>query len=123
MGAKSKLTDEVREKVCKAIAGGNYAPVAAKAAGISESTFYSWLKQGEEAKSGKYLVFLESVKSAEAFAETSAVQVVQDAMPSDWKAAMTYLERRYPERWRRRETQEITGKDGSPLTIKVVYDE
>lgn len=123
MGRKSKLTDEVANAICESIRRGNYAQVAARAAGISPPTYYSWLSRGEQAKSGKYVEFLDAIKEAEAEAEHRAVKVVADAMPSDWKAAMTYLERRYPDRWGRRERHEHTGEGGGPVTLKVVYDD
>lgn len=46
----------------------------------------------------------ESVKEAEAEAEMDAIRIVENHMEDNWQAAMTYLERRFPERWRRRET-------------------
>lgn len=121
MAAKSKLTDDVREAICESIRRGNYAKIAAEAADVSETTFYRWLEEGEQAQRGKKREFWESVKKAEAEAEEKAVQVVQDAMPHDWKAAMTYLERRHPERWGRRERHEHTGEGGGAVEIKVVY--
>ena len=122
-GRQSKLTDEVQEAICQSIRNGNYAKVAAEAAKVSETTFYRWLEEGEKAKQGKKREFWESIKEAEAESEQNAVRVVQDAMPHDWKAAMTYLERRHPERWGKRDKQtlEHTGEGGGPVAIRVVY--
>jgi hypothetical protein len=36
-------------------------------------------------------------------------------MTNDWRAALSYLERRHPTRWRRHQVTELTGKDGGPI--------
>lgn len=48
-----------------------------------------------------YLSFLERATRASADAELHAVGVLRSAMTEDWRAALAYLERRYPARWRR----------------------
>ena len=102
-GRRTKLTPEVQEKVVSAIRAGNYAYVAAEYAGISSATFYSWLQQGNEAKRGVYREFLEAVKKAESEAEVRAVAIIQKHMEGNWQAAMTYLERKFPDRWGRKD--------------------
>ena len=102
-GRRTKLTPEVREKIVKAIRAGNYAYVAAEYAGISSATFYRWLQLGNDAKRGVYREFLEAVKKAEGEAEVRAVAIIQKHMEDNWQAAMTYLERKFPDRWGRRD--------------------
>src|SRR3990172_7679311 len=103
MGRPTKLNPEVSEFIVAAIRAGNYAEVAAKAAGIHPATYYEWMKRGKTgAKADKlYAEFAEAVKRGEGEAEAHAVALVRKAMPDNWQAAMTYLERRYPYRWRR----------------------
>jgi hypothetical protein len=36
-------------------------------------------------------------------------------MAEDWRAALAYLERRHPGRWRRQQTTELVGRDGGPI--------
>lgn len=36
-------------------------------------------------------------------------------MSEDWRAALAYLERRHPARWRKHTSTELTGKDGGPI--------
>jgi transposase len=93
----------VQAKIVEALAAGNYFNVACEVAGIGERTGYRWLEQGEQERSGPYQQFWQAVKKAEADAEASALQVVRDAMPQQWQAAMTFLERKFPARWARRE--------------------
>jgi transposase len=106
----TKLTPEIQERIVAAIRAGNYAEPAARSAGISPATYYRWLRRGEEASCGIYRDFYEAVRRAESEAEVYAVAVIRRAMPNDWRAAAHYLERRYPDRWRRRETLEHEGE-------------
>lgn len=101
-GRRPKLTREVQEKICRVIRAGNYAYIAAEYAGISQTTFYRWLEQGEEQERGPYREFREAVKAAEREAEIRAVATVQQHMGKSWQAAMTFLERKFPQRWGRR---------------------
>ena len=102
-GRRTKLTPEVQEKVVSAIRAGNYANVAAEYAGIGERTFYRWLQRGQAAKRGIYRQFWQAVKKAEREAEVRAVAIIQKHMEDNWQAAMTYLERKFPDRWGRRD--------------------
>ena len=106
-GRMAKLTPEVQEKIVSAIRAGNYANVAAEYAGIGERTFYRWLHNGQEAQSGIYRQFWRAVKSAERESEVRAVAIIQKHMADNWQAAMTYLERKYPDRWGRRDRLKI----------------
>jgi hypothetical protein len=105
----TKLTPEVQERIATALRAGNYRKASALSAGISEPTFHRWMKLGERAKSGIHHDFYEAVLRAEADAEVHAVAVIRRAMTKDWRAAGYYLERRHPDRWRRRESIENEG--------------
>ena len=124
LGRRIKLTPEVQEKVVAAISNGSYAVVAAELAGISESTYYAWKQRGEEdlaaGNASPYLEFLEAIKNAEAAIEMRLVASCTHAAIKqrpdgsyDWKAAMTFMERRWPNRWSRNERREHSG------TVKV----
>jgi hypothetical protein len=123
MGRPSKLTPEVHAHIVKAIKIGNYAQVAARSAGIGETTFYRWLEQGEAEEAGIYRDFWEAVKEAEAASEMTAVQHILNAMEGSWQAAMTYLERRYSDRWKRRDRQEISNTPNEPYKVLVGVDD
>lgn len=58
----------------------------------------------------RYSDFVERMKEAEASSEMHAVLKVRAAFDENWQAAMTYLERRYPQRWRRRSSVEVDDK-------------
>ena len=112
---------EIVSRLVMAIQAGNYVNVALQYAGISHGSFYAWLERGErerqrielEAEKGKdvepakdeapYLEFMEAIKKAESEAEVAAVAAIRKSFGKNWLAAMTYLERKYPDRWGRSE--------------------
>ena len=87
-GRPSKLTREIQDKIVAAIRVGNYAQVAAKYAGIGETTFYAWLKRGEEEDQSKYQEFREAVKRAESEAEVRTVALIHQHMQPSWQAGI-----------------------------------
>jgi len=102
-GRPTKLTDEVKAKIVQAISQGNYYEAACSYAAISYQTLRNWKEQGESDGNGEYFDFFESIKKAEAQAELRLVQEWQKHIPNNWQAIATFLERRYPDRWSKRE--------------------
>ena len=51
-----------------------------------------------------------------------AVDIIQKAMTESWQAALTYLERKFPARWSRRERVEHSGPEGGPVVTKIEID-
>jgi hypothetical protein len=49
---------------------------------------------------------------AAAVSEAYAVTMIRQQMPQQWTAAMTFLERRFPSRWKRKEQLDIGASDG-----------
>ena len=94
----SKLTDEVRDKLVRAIEAGNYHEQAAQYAGISKETFYRWRRKGEAGEE-PYASLLEELDAAEAKAEVLLTNAVSKAAISDWRAADMQRKRRWPDRW------------------------
>jgi hypothetical protein len=93
---------QVAEKVCEALRAGYSHEAAAAHAGISVRTFYAWRSKGEQNKGRAYVQFLQNTEKAEAQGEGSLILLVRQAAATSWQAAMTLLERRWPQRWARR---------------------
>lgn len=93
--------------------------MAARYAGINNKTFYNWLRWGEKAKEGPYWEFFHAIKDAEGYAEVVAVAQVRAAAKDNWQAAMTWLERKFPDRWGRHERPAV---DGGGITIRIIND-
>jgi transposase len=114
----TKLDPERQKRILDAIRAGSYAEPACRAAGIAESTFYRWLQRGEAEGRGVYADFAQAVRRAEAEAEVNAVEFVEAQMHKDWRAAIAFLERRHPSRWRRQTSAEISGPGGGPIETR-----
>ena len=119
-GRPSKLTEEVKDKLVKAISQGNYYEAACSYAGITYATFRNWMNEGEQATEGEYFDFFDTIKKAEAAAELRMVQEWQKHIPNNWQAIATFMERRYPDRWGKRDRQDINLQ--GELGIKIVDD-
>ena len=83
---------------------------ACEIVGISRQTYYNWAEKHPE--------FAEKVKKAIAESELRAVKIILDAAKRDWKAAAWFLERRFPDRWGRRD--KIEAEQKSHVTIKII---
>lgn len=83
---------------------GLYRETAATLAGVTSRSVRGWMERAE-AGDVRCQPFATVVKIAEALAEASAVKAVRAAgkLPQFWAAEMTYLERRHPDRWGRRQ--------------------
>jgi transposase len=119
MARPTKLTAELQDRIVIAVRAGNYAEAAARSCGIAGSTYYRWLQRGALEPAGIYKDFTEAIRRAEAEAEVHAVAILRRAMSEDWRAALAYLERRHPGRWRRHSSTELTGKDGGPIQTEL----
>jgi hypothetical protein len=103
MARPSKLTDELLKELCAAIRWGAYISTACAYVGICEATYKNWKARGKRAKSGKYKRFLAAIKKAEADSEIHSVQGIRKAGKRHWQALAWLNERKFPERWRKRD--------------------
>ena len=105
-GRPTKLTPEVADKICQAIAGGNYREVAAAWAGIGERTLREWMQRGESPRS-RYHDFRRRVLEAEQAAEIRAVGLIMAKAATDPVHAQWWLQRKHPERWGRQDRSDV----------------
>jgi hypothetical protein len=140
---------------------GNYIPTACAAMGINEASYYKWMRDGravaeyiagrddfEELHDAlmegeivspfspmqcRCYLFLNLASKAQARSESAAVAMVRHHSKDQWTAAMTFLERRFPGRWKRKEQIDIgdasqdTGIDEQalltdPEAVKLLHD-
>ena len=90
--------------------------------GISEKTYYRWVQRGAKAswleekgkklseKQENYRNLRNAIKKAIAKTEIKNISIEQKAGEKNWQAAMTWLERKYPQRWARRDKLEVKTK-------------
>jgi len=115
-GRPVKLTPEVHQKFVTLIQNGNYIECAAKVCAISKETVYAWLKKGALEKKGIYREFSDAVCTAQGMSEARDVITVGKASEKDWKAAAWRLERKFPQRWGRQDSE------GKTVTVETSPD-
>jgi len=120
-GRPTKLTYELIEQIADLVRNGNYIETASAVAGINKNSLYRWLKRGarEEERLAKnpklkgkieekiYVDFSNAVKKAMAESEADDLENIKKASREDWKASAWRLERRFPNRWGRKEKVDI----------------
>jgi hypothetical protein len=102
-GRPSKLTPELTAKVVKSVEMGIAPDVACAAEGISNASYWSWKKQGQEGVE-PYATFWSQITRAIATSEVLLVQKVstgdgQGIGFGEAKASLELLQRRFPKRW------------------------
>jgi len=96
-GPPTELTDERARKILVALANGSYRGPAAEYGGIQEETLSRWMKRTGE----PYETFQKWVREAEAAVEIRMVNNITRAATAKPEYAVTFLERKFPERWGR----------------------
>lgn len=103
--------ERVLERIVKATSAGATREAAAAAGPIARSTMYAWIRRGridlladrdtDEAR------FVAQLEEADNHAELNAVLAWVRHFDSDWRACRDFLERRFPQRWRRPTALEV----------------
>jgi transposase len=127
-GAPYKITPEIQTKLVNALKGGNFIQVACDYAGIAYSTFYDWLSRGERGQR-EFVEFSNAVRDAMSQGEMKLVitldkyavgrpakfdtqgRLIEDSITPDWKCALAMLERKFPQRWGRRDQLKLYGAE------------
>ena len=144
----TKFTDDTRTIILDAI-GNHGLPIttACEAAGISPTTYQTWLRNGREQKKGQFVEFVRDIDEALAkfqqihaqrvidaatkgvttlrhsvkqYADGSIVDETVETNQTDWRAAAWLLERRFPE-WNQKLQTEQNVTVNQPVT-KVVFE-
>lgn len=123
---KYSIADKARilKNLNQALSIGSYIETAVKYAGITEGTYYKWVKRGrraienaerlfEDGKIGKledgveqadveYIDFVVQLDDIFAKAEMKHLMNLNAHSKKNWQVSAWILERRYPERWGRK---------------------
>lgn len=90
-GRPTDLTAQVQSLICEHITNGARSDDAAQAAGISRTTFYSWLSRGRAGEE-PYADFADAVERARAEFKNGLIgrvmQYADSGDPGSWRAAM-----------------------------------
>jgi hypothetical protein len=106
MARPFKLTQDVQDRLVKAIGMGATYELATDFAGIGYSTFFDWMKKGNDdsgaPEDDPHRVLYLAVKRAQGEAALRWLTKIEDAANETWQAAAWKLERRYPQEYGRR---------------------
>ena len=120
MARKTKLNQDIINEAEKLIKLGNYTLTVCKYLGIAESTWYRWMQEGEDEKKGISKEFYKTIKKAESHAEIRNVQLIQNAGNETWTASAWYLERKFPDRWGKKDRVDANLNHSGSVTNKNV---
>lgn len=130
MGRPTKLTEEVQGAICRALEKAVPVETACEIAGITHTTYKNWRARGrrelERVEEGHhncrvrkeekpYVEFLAASTRARANCERQLTKYWYDAAEEDWRASMELLQRKYPDRWSKKEKHEHSGPEGGPM--------
>ena len=124
-GRPTKLTPALQDKICQLIAKGNYLITACNVVGINKSTYLRWVERAEQETNnggGLYCDFGVAIKKAEGEAEAQLAQFVRETAidKKDGYLGMTFLERRHPDRWGRKDRSIVSIDEHKTITITTV---
>ena len=113
-----KLNKTVCDKICEGVLKGNYITTVCKSVGISPKTYYYWKKKGEQGIE-PYKTFYERVTEAEAQAEMDILNVIYTNAidQGNWLSSAWILERKYPNRFGKREQMALATDNNFELKI------
>ena len=109
---RSEMTEENIEKILKTVALGMWPDRAADMHGISKSAMRQHKRRNPD--------FVTALKRAEAQAEAAIQGKILRHMDKQWTAAAWMLERRWPERWAKREVVIPANKDDARAFLEQV---
>jgi hypothetical protein len=109
----TKLTPARTKQLSKLIAAGMSLEAASYACDITPQTFFGWMRKGREQPSGIYYDFFLAIKKAQAFCEAKCLEQLK--IDPRWPRWAWLLERKFPDRWGRREPRERPPKAEPPM--------
>lgn len=138
MPRPTKLTEERQERICKALQKGVSIEGACNLAGVSERVFYKWRKRGREElerveeghancsvrkEEQRYVQFVQETTRAIGESEEYLVKSIREAAPETPNAALRMLERRFPERWSKKQKIEHEGETEVNFNVRYVDED
>jgi hypothetical protein len=112
-----KLTPELQAKICALIAAGATYELACGKCRIDRKTYYNWRQLGKEDPESKYGSLARAVEFAEVDSEALMVKTLLNH--KDWRATSWIMKNRWPQKYRDKVEQELSGPDGEPIAMNM----
>ena len=130
VGRSTKLTPAVVRRLVRSFKLGATDKIACGAAGIHPGTYYRWMQQGEQAKSGLHREFYETVTRAKSAGDDELLAYVRKSIKATYdspsgaggKLALDLLARRNPDAYGAHKTVRHASHDGGPVPRTEVVD-
>lgn len=117
-GRPTKLTAALAERIFASLRVGAFVEQACAAEGISKDTAYVWLKRGAREAEGPHRDFRDGVYKAQAQFEIAALNGLAGFGDEEWTSIAWRLERKFPDRWGRRDRRVLPDPDAALLAIE-----
>jgi hypothetical protein len=121
MGRKTKLEDDIQQRLVTAIERGLSIEDACVYAGITKKTYYNWINKNtdeikDEAERKKFLHFLHNIKKAQSECQMYCLDFIMK--DKSWQSKAWVLERRFPDRWAKKD---MTINENNEKVINFTY--
>jgi hypothetical protein len=112
----------MQEQIVRLAQIGCYEITISKAVGLDKHTIRQWRLRGRKERKGKFWDFDKAITKAEGEAEEMLLKGVWSIAQKDgnWTALMTIMERRYPERWGRKNILKVEVQQGIQSILDVL---
>lgn len=118
-GRPTKKTPSSTERIIAAIRLGATYVLAAQAGGISYDTLRDWLKRGDAGEEG-FVDFSEAVRRAEIECLNEMLESIRRGAKRDWRAADSFISRRWPSEFGARSKLELSGDPERPVVPTII---
>jgi hypothetical protein len=120
VGSIGKLTDELEEEICKLIRGQMTLTDACAWVGINRTCVWEWRTKGQAHPESRYGQFERAIEKAYMVAKAYLIRGV--AQHPDVRGKLFILKNRYPDEFRDRIVQEMSGPNGAAMPLQVTVN-
>ena len=125
-GRPSVLSDEVQRRLVDAVSVGCSYEVASRYAGIGERAIATWREMvatdNASPLTERARALFAALENAEAAREREVLAIIAKAAITQWQAGAWYLERKYPERFGRRDAVAVGVQGEVRIIVEHVTD-
>ena len=112
-----KLTPELQTKICALIAAGATYELACGKCRIDRKTYYNWRQLGKENPGSIYGALVRATEFAEVDSEALMLKTLLNH--KDWHSTAWIMKNRWPQKYRDKVEQEVSGPNGEPISMSM----
>lgn len=121
MARKTSLNPDIHRQLKEVVSVGVPIIDACAYVGITERTFYNWMRRGEQSKDGVFFQFFQDITRARVTARVGAVTTIRKSIADgNPQSAQWFLERSDPTNWGRKDKLTIDGNINIELINQAV---